>query len=105
MSDTVSPETKTQHWHRRGRELNRMRKAELCALYRRLGHVWSANPLESWRKDEIVNGIIDVEWRALPDEVKAPTPEPVEPPCAEGCGLTVGEHTKATGHWFTYPND
>lgn len=102
MSD-VQAETRTDHWLRRGRELNRMRKGELCALYRRMGHVWSANPLESWRKDEIVNGIVDLEWTALPDDRKAPTPEPVEPSCAAGCGLTVGEHTKATGHWHRYP--
>ena len=96
-------ETKQQHWLRRGRELNKMRKAELCALYRRVGHVWSANPLESWRKDEIISGIVDLEWTGLPDDQKAPTPEPYEPPCAAGCGLAVGEHTKDTGHWFTYP--
>lgn len=99
----ASPETKHQHWLRRGQELNRMRKGELCALYRRLGHVWSANPLESWRKDEIVSGIVDLEWSQLPKDRKVVTPEPVDPPCAKGCGLTVGEHTKATGHWYTYP--
>jgi hypothetical protein len=97
------PETKHQHWLRRGRELNKMRKAELCALYRRMGHIWSANPLETWRKDEVISGIVDLEWTVLPDDRKAPTPEPVEPACAKGCGLAVGEHTKATGHWFTYP--
>jgi hypothetical protein len=71
-------ETKTQHWLRRGGELNKMRKAELCTLYRRLGHVWSANPLESWRKDEIINGIADLEWTGLPDELKIPETSPQE---------------------------
>jgi hypothetical protein len=99
---TIEPETKQQHWLRRGGELNKMRKAELCALYRRLGHVWSANPLESWRKDEIINGIADLEWTRLPDEQKVATPEPVELPCVEGCGLTMDEHTQATGHLYTY---
>ena len=100
---SAEPETKRQHWLRRGQELNRMRKADLCALYRRMGHVWSANPLESWRKDEIIAGIVGLEWASLPDEAKTPTPERVDPPCAAGCGLSVGEHTKATGHWYTYP--
>lgn len=96
-------ETKQQHWLRRGRELNKMRKTELCALYRRMGHVWGANPLETWRKDEIVNGIVDLEWSGLPDDQKVSTPEPSEPPCAVGCGLAVGEHTKDTCHWYRYP--
>jgi hypothetical protein len=100
---TLSPETKQQHWLRRSSELGKLRKGELCALYRRMGYIWSANPLESWRKDEVVNGIVDLEWTSLPDDRRAPTLEPVEPPCAADCGLAVGEHTKATGHWYTYP--
>lgn len=100
---TAGPETKQQHWLRRGRELNRMNKAGLCALYRRLGGLGGIHPPEKWRKDEVINSIVDIEWGRLPDDRKASAPEPAEPSCAHGCGLAVGEHTRETGHWFTYP--
>lgn len=34
--DRYGAETRTQHWVRRGGEPDRKRKAELCAMYRKL---------------------------------------------------------------------
>lgn len=59
----------------RYRVLNKMRKAELCALYRKLGHVWSAHPIETWRKDEVVSGILEIEFREERAAERANAPE------------------------------
>jgi hypothetical protein len=45
----------------RRRELNRKTKAQLCAMFRQLGFIGGAHPLEQWTKDEIIFGIIDQE--------------------------------------------
>ena len=45
----------------RFKELNRRSKADLCAMYRELGYIGGLHPLEKWRKDEIIHGIIDSE--------------------------------------------
>ena len=95
MSDVQQAETKTQHWHRRGRELNRMRKTELCALYRRLGGLGGIRPPEKWRKDEVVSSIVDIEWCRLPDDRKLPDPPRLTPPCD-----TCGQGQDATPHRY-----
>lgn len=97
----AAPETRMEHWLRRGRELDKMRKADLCAMYRRMGYLWSPHPPEKWRKDEVVNSIVDLEWGSLPDDRKAPEPEVHEPPCAE-CGGTPDDHTEGEGHRYHY---
>jgi hypothetical protein len=52
-----------------------MQKAQLCALYRKLGHVWSARPLEKWTKEEIVSGILEIEFAEERKEARATAPE------------------------------
>ncbi|MEU6979618.1 hypothetical protein [Streptomyces sp. NPDC046371] len=66
------PETEMQHWRRRGRELNKLTKTRLCALYRDLGGLGGIHPPEEWRKDEIITSITEMEWNRLPEEQKAP---------------------------------
>jgi hypothetical protein len=78
-------ETRMQHWRRRGAELGKLRKAELCALYRRLGGMGGIHPPESWRKDEVITSITEIEWQRLPADQKLPDPPRREPPCDE-CG-------------------
>ncbi|MEV6841000.1 hypothetical protein AB0N17_42100 [Streptomyces sp. NPDC051133] len=60
-------EEETKRW----RELSKMNRAQLCALYRQLGHVWSARPLEKWTKEEIVSGILEIEFRDQRAEARA----------------------------------
>jgi hypothetical protein len=56
----------------RFQQLNRMTKPAVIAQYRRLGHVWSLHPLEKWTKEEIINGVLDIELRR-------PDPDPLPP--------------------------
>lgn len=49
-------------------ELCKMRKADLCALYRRSGYMWSAHPPEKWLKEEVASAVRDSERR---DEARA----------------------------------
>jgi Leu/Phe-tRNA-protein transferase len=44
--------------------LYKMSKSKLAAHYRRVhpGLIWTAHPLEKWNKDELVNGILHVEF-------------------------------------------
>lgn len=44
-------------------QLRRFTKGALIAQYRRLGHVWSANPLTRWSKEEIIGSILEIEFR------------------------------------------
>ena len=55
----------------RYRELNQKNKRDLCEMYRELGYVGGAHPLEKWRKDEIITGIMDVEQRQQQDRQEA----------------------------------
>lgn len=90
-----APETKAQHWLRRGPELSRQRKTDLVALYRRLGGLGGIHPPEKWRKEEIVTSIIEMEWTRLPEERRLPDPPSMTPPC-DICGK--GEN--ATAHRY-----
>ncbi|MEU9703025.1 hypothetical protein [Streptomyces sp. NPDC047981] len=111
------PETRTQHWTRRSRELNKQAKAQLCTLYRSLGGLGGIHPPEKWRKDEVVTSITDMEWSRLPEELKAPDPVHLTPPCdvcGKGEGAPAheygGEHNYTTTHdpdkqWVPYRED
>lgn len=44
-------------------ELRRMTKGALIARYRKLGHMWSQHPLEKWTKDEVIEGVLSIEFR------------------------------------------
>lgn len=98
-------ETKREHWTRRGRELNKMRKADLCALYRRLGGLGGIHPPEKWRKDEVITSITEMEWSRLPEDQKKPDPPRLTPPC-DTCGKGEnapahrygGDHNYVTTH-------
>lgn len=59
----------------RCQQLRKMTKPELCALYRQLGHVWSANPLERWTKEELIGSILEVEFHEQREEARATGPE------------------------------
>lgn len=96
-------ETRTQFWHRRGRELDKKRKADLCALYRRLGGLGGIHPPEKWRKDEVVSSIVDIEWGRLPEEQKLPDPPRMTPPCDEcGAGQEARAHRHGGDHHYRY---
>lgn len=88
-------ETRTQFWRRRGGELGKKRKDDLCYLYRQLGGLGGAYPPEKWRKDEVVNAIVDIEWGRLPEDQKAPEPPLYDPPCGT-CGA---------GYYPEHPDD
>lgn len=62
MTDAPDPITEQEDLQRT-RALMKMTKRELCALYRRLGHVWSLHPIETWRKDEIVADVRSIQRR------------------------------------------
>lgn len=62
----MGPE-ETKRW----RELSKMKKPALCALYRQLGHVWSAHPLEKWAKEEIIGSILEIEFKEQRAEQRA----------------------------------
>jgi hypothetical protein len=69
MTNDMTPEQQANwnaHTKRmtRFKELNKLTKAQLCQMYRDRGHIWSLNPLEKWRKGEIITGIIEAEERA-----------------------------------------
>jgi hypothetical protein len=99
----MSPETKQQHWLRRGQQLRVKRKAELCALYRRLGGLGGIHPPEKWTKDEVVTSIIEIEWRRLPDDQKIPDPPFLTPPCDEcGAGENATAHHYGGDHNYRY---
>lgn len=78
-------EHRTQHWLRRGAALSKLRKAELCAMYRALGGLGGKYPPEKWRKDEVVTSIVEMEWSRLPEDAKLPDPPRMTPPC-DTCG-------------------
>lgn len=98
-------ETRTGFWLRRGRELDKMRKGELCAMYRQLGGLGGVHPPERWRKDEVVSSIVDIEWGRLPDGQKAPEPVRLTPPC-DVCGGGEGAPAHEYGdHHYRYTYD
>lgn len=92
---STTPETKAQHWQRRSRELSKMSKAALCALYRKMGGMGGVHPPEKWYKDEVVSSIVDIEWTRLPEDQKAPEPPRFTPPCD-----TCGKGENATAHRY-----
>lgn len=96
-----SAETRTEHWLRRGKELHRSSKAQLCRRYRSMGGLGGAHPPEKWRKDEVVTSIIEIEWSRLPAEAKKPDPPVMCPPC-DRCGK--GEDDHPHGHDHLYVN-
>lgn len=99
-------ETRMQFWHRRGRALHAMRKAELCALYRKLGGLGGIHPPEKWTKEEVVNAVADIEWDRLPDDAKKSVPEHISPPCDQcGKGEYVSAHTYGGSHNYHYTAD
>lgn len=99
-------ETRTEFWHRRGRELHGMRKAELIALYRKLGGLGGTYPPEKWTKDEVLTSVADIEWRRLPDDAKKAAPEQMSPPCDEcGKGQDVAAHAYGGSHHYVVTND
>ena len=88
-------ETKQQHWLRRGLELNKVTKGQLCTMYRQLGGLGGTHPVEKWYKEEIISSIVDMEWSRLPEDQKKPDPPRLTPPC-DICGK--GEN--ATAHRY-----
>lgn len=100
-------ETQQQHWQRRGAELLKLRKADLCAMYRRLGGLGGKYPPELWRKDEVVSSIIDIEWSRLPEDQKAPDPPRFSPPC-DVCGKgqnATPAHRHGGDHHYTHTHN
>lgn len=99
-------ETRMEFWHRRGRELHGMRKAELIALYRKLGGLGGTYPPEKWTKEEVLTSVADIEWRRLPDDQKKAAPEHMSPPCDEcGKGQDVAAHAYGGSHNYVVTND
>lgn len=99
-------ETRTEFWHRRGRALHKMRKAELCALYRKLGGLGGIHPPEKWTKEEVVNSVADIEWGRLPDDAKKAAPEMMSPPCDTcGKGQDVSAHRHGGSHHYVVTHD
>lgn len=96
-------ETRQQFWLRRGLELNKFRKVELCGTYRGLGGLGGIHPPESWRKDEIISSIVDIEWGRRPEDQKAASPQLMCPPCAH-CGRGEGAppHRYGGSHYYRY---
>lgn len=97
-------ETQQEHRQRRSRELNKLRKAELCALYRRMGGLGGIHPPEKWRKDEVLSSIIEMEWSRLPEDQKAPDPPQFSPPC-DTCGKGENFHPYGHDHHYVYTFD
>ena len=99
-------ETRQQYYTRRSRDLDRRRKSELCALYRKLGRLGGIHPPEKWRKDEVISSIVDIEWSGLPEDQKKADPPRLTPPC-DRCG--AGQQAKAHGsdgtHNYRYTHD
>jgi hypothetical protein len=56
------PETpmEAMRWATRSLELDKLNKGAVIGLYRELGGL---SPAESWRKDEVINAVIDMEKR------------------------------------------
>ncbi len=100
------PETKHQHWSRRGLELGKIRKAQLCTMYRQLGGLGGIHPPEKWRKDEVISSIVDMEWSRLPEDQKLPDPPRLCPPC-DVCGLgeQAEPHRHGGDHHYYYTFD
>lgn len=94
-------ETRTQHWRRRSTELAKHTKHTLCAKYRALGGLGGTQPPEKWRKDEVINSIVDIEWSRLPDSAKAEEHGPFDPPC-ETCGQSYQPHPKDHHYHYTH---
>lgn len=95
-------ETKMQHWRRRGAELSKHTKAGLCARYRELGGLGGKYPLEKWRKDEVINSIVEMEWDRLPEDRKLPDPPRLTPPCDVcGKGQNATAHRVGGDHNYT----
>lgn len=104
--DRPGAETRTQHWVRRGGELDRKRKAELCAMYRQLGGLGGKYPPEKWRKDEVITSIVEIEWSRLPAERKRPDPPRLTPACDEcGKGEYAAPHHYGGDHNYHYTHD
>lgn len=95
----TTPETSRTHHQRRSTELVKKNKTALCTLYRSLGGLGGIHPPEQWHKDEIINSIIDIEWRRLPEDNKLPDPPRLAPPCDE-CGQ--GQFARAHGYDGTH---
>lgn len=102
----TSAETKDAYQLRRSTELSKRTKANLCALYRRLGGMGGIHPPEKWYKEEVISSIVDIEWRRLPEEAKAPDPVRLTPPC-DICGKGEGDpaHEISGAHNYQYTHD
>lgn len=99
-------ETRMEFWHRRGRELHKMRKAELISLYRSLGGLGGTYPPEKWTKEEVLNSVADIEWRRLPDDAKKAALEHTSPPCDTcGKGQDVSAHAYDGSHNYVVTHD
>lgn len=95
-----------EFWHRRGRELHKLRKAELITLYRSLGGLGGTYPPEKWTKEEVLTSVADIEWRRLPDDAKKAAPEHMSPPCDEcGKGQDVSAHQYGGSHNYVVTHD
>lgn len=102
----TTPETRNTHHRRRSTELNKQNKTALCALYRSLGGLGGIHPPEKWRKDEVLNSIIDIEWGRLPDDHKLPDPPRLTPPCDEcGQGGSATAHRYGGTHNYRYTHN
>jgi hypothetical protein len=99
-------ETRDQHWQRRSPELAKRTKADLVALYRRMGGMGGTHPPEKWYKEELISSIVDMEWRRLPEEVKVTDPILFSHPC-DVCGNGQGDPAHAAGgeHHYCYTFD
>lgn len=93
-------ETRMEHFARRRAVLERKRRIELEVLYRQMGGLSS---VARWRKDEVVNAVVEMEWRRLPAADKKPDPPRLTPPCDEcGGGQGVTAHRYGGDHHYTY---
>ncbi len=104
-------ETRHQYYVRRSVDLNRRRKSELCALYRKLGGLGGTHPPEKWTREEVIASIAEMEWGGLPEDQKKPDPPRLTPPCGtcgQGQGATAHgakAHREGTGHNYAYTHD
>jgi hypothetical protein len=99
-------DTRQEFWLRRGRELNKLRKAELVALYRVLGGLGGTHPPEKWYKSEVISSIVDMEWGRLPEDQKKPDPPRMTPPCDVcGGGQEATAHRAGGDHHYRYTSN
>jgi hypothetical protein len=56
------PEDRARAREARRRELDKLPKVRLAALYRTRGYLGSAHPLSAWTKAEIISSLLDGEF-------------------------------------------